>query len=278
MDDNKTVLESINLHYSDMFSAEKKVADYILANPGQAVMTNVSELANLSGVSDATVIRMCKRVGYQGYYQMKIKLSNDLGKDQLNHLKDGTQKPNSVKELFQIFASNLFKIANDLKVESLLDCAELIKKARMVHVVAAGNTAPIASDLGFRLGRFGISTTHSTVPEYFLNNVNLAAENDIVIAISHSGSSKQVLQALELAKEKNIKIIAITGYEYSPASRLADHLLMAKVETPVFVDYAPDSHLYEMAVIDALLYFVVNGDTLPRNIDAVELMLSEYKV
>ena len=277
MSDNKTVLENIKLHYSKMFSAEKKVADFILENPERAVMMNVSELSRLSGVSDATVIRMCKRIEYDGYYQMKIKLSNDLGKNQLIKLKDGNPQPESVKELFQIFALNMLKLAETMNVEALSACAELIKNAGTVHIVAAGNTSPIACDLGFRLGRFGIRATYAMITEYYLYNVSLADEKDIVIAISHSGSSKPVMQALELAKMKKLKTIAITGHEYSPISSMTDYLLLAKLDTPVFGEGLPDSHISEMAVIDALLYFIVNGKTFGNDIP-VEMMLSEYKL
>ena len=77
------VIDTIKDNYQQMFSAEKKVADYILAHPEKTVSANVSELAELSGVSDATVIRMCKHLGYQGFYQMKINLARDLGQHQL---------------------------------------------------------------------------------------------------------------------------------------------------------------------------------------------------
>ncbi|HEY5583170.1 MAG TPA: hypothetical protein VIK78_01610 [Ruminiclostridium sp.] len=80
MINGKSVLENINDSYDLLFTAEKKVADYILKNAEHVVSANVSELADLSGASDATVIRMCKRIGYEGFYQMKIKLSHDLGK------------------------------------------------------------------------------------------------------------------------------------------------------------------------------------------------------
>ena len=76
----KNVLLRITEMYDKIFQAEKKVADFILKNPELAVNANVSELANYSGVSDATVIRLCKHLGYQGYYQMKICLSRDIGR------------------------------------------------------------------------------------------------------------------------------------------------------------------------------------------------------
>lgn len=278
MKENGTVLENIRVNYADMFSAEKKVADCILNDPEKATMMNVSELANMSGVSDATVIRMCKHIGYQGYYQLKIKLSNDLGRNQMMNITDGVNKPNSIKDIFQVLASNIILTANNLNMETVSTCIELMKKANTVHLIAAGNTSPITCDFGFRLGRFGIRSSYSMIPEYFMNHINLGNENDIILAISRSGSSKQVVQGLELAKEKKMKIIAITGHEFSPVSRLADYLLLIKEENPLFVDYKPESHIYEAAIIDVLLYAIANGDEFSTKVDDVEMLLSEYKL
>lgn len=80
----KKVLENIKEQYDCIFSAEKKVADFILQNPQKAVESNVSELARLSGVSDAMVVRMCHHVGYTGYCQFRIALARDLGKQQFS--------------------------------------------------------------------------------------------------------------------------------------------------------------------------------------------------
>ena len=66
-EDEYTVLENIRRNYDNFYSAEKKVADFILNNPSQMLETNVSETAELSGVSDATVVRFCKRIGYTGF-------------------------------------------------------------------------------------------------------------------------------------------------------------------------------------------------------------------
>ncbi len=280
---NISVIQNIRNNYDQMFSAEKKVADYILENPESAVMANVSELANLSGVSDATIIRMCKHIGYQGFYQMKIKLSNDLGRSTVKkNLLNSDKKPNTVQGLFELFSRNLKNIADNLNLELLLECARMIKNSKRVHIAAAGNTAPIASDLGFRLGRFGIKTTYSLIAEYYLNHISLAEKDEMVIGITRSGSSKQVLQALELAKQKGLKTIVITGTECSPVAKFADYTLLTKCNYKIFNDRSPDSHLYEMATIDALLYFLVNGETIEQQdadeYDDVEMLLAEYKL
>jgi len=276
---DKTVIETIKEYYGQIFHAEKKVADFILENPEKAVNANVSELANYSGVSDATVIRLCKHIGYEGYYQLKICLSRDLGRMQLtdNDLENTTGDP--VSSLLHTFAMNLIAIGKNLDHKVLLDCAKLIKTCKQVHLVAVGNTSPLSQYMGFRLGRLGVRCTFNMVPEYFMNHVNLADEGDIVLAISQSGSSKQVVQAMELAKEKGLKMIAITGHEFSPVSRLADYLLLSSVDEQLFNYYKSYSRLRETAVIDALLHFVMNEETnAAYRADIPEMIMSEYKL
>jgi DNA-binding MurR/RpiR family transcriptional regulator len=87
---------------------------------------------------------------------------------------------------------------------------------------------------------------------------------------------RQVIQAMDLGKERGLKSIAVTGYECSPLSNMADYLLLARTDNAVFGEIEPDSHLCEMAVLDALLYFLANGKS--AGIDKVELILSEYKL
>ncbi len=275
----KTVVETIKEQYNQIFSAEKKVADFILENPEMAVNANVSELANYSGVSDATVIRLCKHLGYEGYYQLKLCLSRDLGRMQISDIDMENGNGDQVSTLLYSFAAELIAIGKNLKQNKLMECVDLIKKCKQVHIVAVGNTSPLAQYMGFRLGRLGVKCTYNMVPEYFMNQVNLADADDIVVAICQSGSSKQVVQAMELAKEKGLKIIAITGHEYSPVSRLADHLLLSSPDEQSFNYYKSYSRLKEMAVIDALLHFVTNQETIAANrADKPEIILSEYKL
>ena len=276
---NKTVIETIKENYDQIFWAEKRVADFILENPEVAVNANVSELANKSGVSDATVIRFCKHIGYEGYYQMKLCLSRDLGRMQVSDTGSENAAKDKVSSLFHSYAAELMAIGKKLDEAKLLECANLITGCKQVHIVAVGNTSPLAQYMGFRLGRLGVKCTYHMVPEYFMNHVNLADADDIIVAISQSGTSKQVVQAMELAKEKGLKTIAITGHEYSPVSRLADYLLLSSAEEQSFNYYKSYSRLREIAVIDVLLHFVTNQETIAANkADMPEIILSEYKL
>lgn len=271
----KTVKETLQEMYHDLFSAEKKVADFILANPEATVNANVSELAELSGVSDATVTRLCKHMGYQGYHQLRISLSRDLGRKQgmISGGKGGT-----VADLMQEAGNTIAGLGKHIGEEKVQECVELILGCNYVHLVAVGNTAPLAQYMGFRLGRLGIRCTYNMLPEYFMNCINVAQRSDIIFAISQSGTSKNVVKAMELAKEKGLKTIAVTGSEYSPMSRMADCLLLSGVDKHVF-DYMKNfSHLNEMAVIDVVLECLTEKvNVAERNADELEIMLSEFK-
>ncbi len=275
---DKPVLDVIKDNYGKIFSAEKKVADYVLEHPQEAVDANVSELAKASGVSDATVVRMCHHLGYKGYYQFRLMLAKDVGRDEGEEIEELQNTPNPVMKIFQKYVNSLTAVAETINEEDMKSCVNLIKSCKQAHILAVGNTTPLALYMGFRLGRLGVKCTNDISPEYFLNHVNLADKEDIIIAISQSGSSRQVIQGMELAKEKGLKMMAITGYRQSPISELADYVLISNGRKESFDYYKNYAHLKETALIDALLELLTNWKKIEEtDADKPEVILSEYK-
>lgn len=276
-----SVLENIRLNYEDVFSAEKKVADYILREPENTVRINVSELAEASGASDATVIRLCKHLGYKGFYQMKLQLAHDLGRDQL--LSGNIQPGDSGnwEDVLKEAAANIIQAKNNIDSEALQKCVDLILKCNTVHLVAIGNSIPSTLDFAFRLGRLGIRSTSSSISEHQINNVDLGTTQDIVIGISHSGSSKQVLLALEMAKKHGMPTIAITDLLRTPLEKEADITISTGVEYSSVYIFGAASHIYITAILDILIYQLdrAKKDAAKNALtDDVEYLLSETKL
>lgn len=275
------VFENIRLNYEEIFSAEKKVADYILKNPEHTVTLNVSELAELCGTSDATVIRLCKHLGYKGFYQMKLQLAHDLGREQLFSGNAMPKDPETGDDLLKEVAANIMHAQSKVDNAMIMKCVELILGCDTLHLVATGNSIPSTIDFAFRLGRVGVRTSSSFMPEQQLNSVNLGTERDIVIGISHSGSSKQVLQAFELAKKRNMTTISITDLLNTPHAKSADHALSTGIEYSSVYIFGAASHIYISALLDIMVYFIArakkdaikNGET-----DQLEYVLSETKL
>ena len=243
-----SVLENIRMNYEDIFSAEKKVADYILREPENTVRINVSELAEASGASDATVIRLCKHLGYKGFYQMKLQLAHDLGRDQLL---SGNIQPGDAgnwEDVLKEAAANIIQTKNNINSEALQKCVDLILNCNTVHLVAIGNSIPSTLDFAFRLGRLGIRSTSSSITEHQINNVDLGTKEDLVIGISHSGSSKQVLLALEMAKKHGMTTIALTDLLRTPLEKEADLTISTGIEYSSVYIFGAASHIYITAI------------------------------
>ncbi|MDI9240997.1 MurR/RpiR family transcriptional regulator [Fusibacillus kribbianus] len=271
-------IDKIRQFYNEMFQAEKKVADYVLENQGQAVNMSIAELAKASGTSDATIIRMCRHIGYSGFYQMKISLASDLGKVSARDEVNGERGPQDSVSFFNMLSKNIADVSRSIDTESLLTCARLITKANTVYMSAWGNTGEIAADFAHRLARSGIKSFMSDMPEYAMRSLGLGDSADVLVAISHSGSSIHVIQAMKLAKELGIPTILITNTPQSEAEKLADHLLCTSVKEQPFHDFGGDSHLLELAVVDALLYFAGRKGGKSGKGDKTEMLMSDSKL
>ena len=118
-----------------MFQAEKKVADYILKHPEEVVELNIAELAKRSETSDATVIRMCRHVGYSGFYQMKISLASELlGKQK----KNVQSEQGSLKEFFDKVSRDIREAAEKMDQDIVKRCVNLLAEAETVYTELRG--------------------------------------------------------------------------------------------------------------------------------------------
>lgn len=229
---------------------QRKTAQYILDHLEEVTLLNISQLAKKAHASEASIVRMAKHLGYNGFFQMRLLLSNDVAQkdsDMLNNAPLLTSE-----KIFSACANRIRSLSSFISTNDLLCAAKLICEARICHIIGAGNTIPIASDL--------------------------------VIAISRSGASTQVLKALSLAKKKEMKILVITADPNSQIMDFSDAILQINDTNEMHdQNVRADSHLLELAVNDALIYVIKNyplfnfDDKLPTQINDVELLLSETK-
>lgn len=258
------VLEVIRINYVSAFPAERKIMDYIMRHPQDVVNCNVSDLAKASDVSDASVVRMCHTLGYNGYKQFRLALAMDLGKKTEKAEAEMEMTGNPVSAMFEDFGESLRTVSGYINEETLRDCVTLIKNANIVYLVAIGNTANLSQYMGFRLERIGIKSAYYRESAYTLSKLNFAQEGDVLIAISKSGISKDVIEAAQLAKEKGLPILAITASVSSPLANIADHVLLSNGNMDPKNFHKTYSYLNEMAIVDALLSFVVNDELIRK--------------
>lgn len=243
---HNSVKNLIQLHAEGFSSAEKKIADLILAEPALVVDANVSETAFHSGVSEATIIRFCKHLGYSGFYQMKLQLSHDIGRQQRAISTDS--ESNQLQRSLNHMGARIQGIAGQLALEDVKLCAAAISNCSMVHVIGTGQSRVLAMDVVYRLSNLGIRTIGGGDYMCEVPHLLLAPKEDILICISKSGETKRVIHAAEIARERGITVIAITGAQKSPLSKLAKITLSSGIST----EDDTNSSIYLMCVLDTV--------------------------
>ena len=274
--DTYTVWENIKNNYSTLFEAEAKVADFILNNPGQALEANVSETAELSGVSDATVVRFCKRIGYDGFYQLKLQLSHDMGKNgAISEGKEGIAH-NSAKERILAITNNIVTISRHIDTEVLKKCAEAIDKSSTVFVIGNGYAKILACDIIYRLTRMGVRCSGGGYSETDFENLYMGQENDVAIFISRSGEDKKTYKEMQFATNKKMVTISLTDAIKCPMAQLAKYALTTGIENraKVFI-HTNSSSLNMMVLVEILLEYVTERH---KNKSYLDEIISEERM
>lgn len=260
MQDNKSVSGVLCSSYDIFFDAEKKIADYMLGHKSEVIDMTVAELARASQTSDATVSRFCRRCGYHGFHHLKINLAKEVAEER-SHISisneiDRKDIPQSLENILANKIAELTQTVSMMEAGTVAQVLDTIQNARTVQLAAVGNTIPVALDGAFKLNQMGIAAVSGSVWESQLAYTYNLAEEDAVIIISNSGTSKRLQILAEGAKEKGAKVIAITNHSDSPLARLADYHLATATREKLLMEEYEFSRISAMTVIEILYLFL----------------------
>lgn len=235
--------------------AEEKVAEYILANPAEVIHMSITELAEAAGSAEATVFRLCQKAGYKGYQSFKIALAGDLYTPM-----QSVNKEVDPNDSLAVIAGKLFHSINESLQDTLkiIDEAQLeraitaIAQARRIDAYGSGGSAVIAADFEHRFMRFGIPVRAYADPHMQISAAALLGKGDVVIAISHTGANRDLLESVSMAKKSKATIITLTSYTKSPLSKLADITLCGAAKETQYRSEAMASRLVHLAIGDVL--------------------------
>jgi len=258
--DNKLVLKSIISNYSDMNTAEKRVADTIRSAPELIRDTTVFELSERAGVSGATIVRFCRSIGYKGYTDFKLALAAELGtpSSALPYEHADVDKEDSLESIAEkVMAINsdiLTQTLRQLELPALEEAVSLITSAANVLVLGVGTSLPVVMDLAYRLRRSGVRTSMASDGHLQAVEAALIGPEDVAFAVSYSGEARDVIDAVELAKEAGAKVICLTGSHGSTLARICDISLVTPPTKPSIIldDESVSARLAQHALLDII--------------------------
>jgi DNA-binding MurR/RpiR family transcriptional regulator len=258
----KSIIDKIFAAYDKLYEAEKKIADYVINNQEKIIEMTVSELALKSSVSEATIIRFCKKCNLKGFHDLKINIAKEMVNSEEVHTSNDIDINNIGQSLKNILANKVEELKQTI---SMMDEAEIkeiiniISKARLVQFAAVGNTIPVALDGAYKFNQLGICSVASTIWETQLAFAYTLTEKDVVIAISNSGSSKKLLSLVDIANEKKAVTISITNHDNSPLANKSKYQINTASREKLFLDEFSFSRVSAMTVIEVLYLLVVSS-------------------
>ena len=249
--------------YIKLTAVEKKLADYVISNYDESLSLSVQALAERAKVSAATVIRFAQQMGFYGYKELRLFLATnrpehedvivDLKKERGTVETKVSKVINADIEAMKLTLENL-----DFKV--LEEVAIAIKQAKQVVLFGTGTSFLVCNDTSLKIQRLGkISNCYSDLHSLTVALSNMS-DNDMLIAVSHSGQNKDTCKAVEIAKKCGIKTLAVTTFSESSISNLADYILLSKTRESPLHKIAITSRISQFAVMDSLIMAIMVTD------------------
>lgn len=256
------VINKIRSSYHKYSEKEKLIADYILENPKKIIHYPINQIAEDLQIADATVFRFCKRIGFKGYQALKIALASEI----VHPIKDIhetiTEEDREYDVTEKVFKSNIraieetFKVIND---NAFSDAVQALLSAKKIEFYGNGGSGIIAMDAHHKFMRTGIPSIAYSDSHMQIMSASQLTEHDVAVLISHSGSNKDILEALEVAKETGATIIGITNFAKSLLSQNVDIPLYTVSQETEYRSEALASRIAQLSLIDALYVNVSIG-------------------
>ncbi|MDO4227571.1 MULTISPECIES: SIS domain-containing protein [Neisseria] len=249
------MLSKISESLTDLSGAERKVAESALAEPKWFVHAAVAEIAERASVSQPTVIRFCRSLGYKGLPEFKLALSASIGHEGMPYVHEELNADDDmasvVEKVLSNAAASILGARRFLKETELETAIAMLTHARRIEFYGVGNSGIVAQDAQHKFFRFGISTVAYVDTHIQLMAASVLSNHDVLVVISNSGSSIELLDAVSIAKENGAAVIAITR-SGSPLAQLADCVLSIASQENVELYTPMVSRLLQLAVIDIL--------------------------
>lgn len=254
------LLGEISNQIPSFHASEIAIAEAVLHDPITVGQMNISQIAERSGTSVASVVRFCKTLGFKGYPEFRMALIGQLSR-QSNigyppELDNGITLQDSAEEVIRKVAQSdamaIQTTAERLDVQIFKKTVNAWNTAQTIGIVGFASSSYVAMDLQLKLNRLGKNAIAWSDFHTALTSISVLKSGDVVVAISHSGTTVDIIEVMTEFKKRGIQIILITNALRSPATAIADLTLFTSARETLFRSGATASRIAQLTVVDCL--------------------------
>lgn len=247
----------------DMSPSERKVAEYIISNPKKISELSIRELAERSSGSQAAVVRLCKRLHYSGYKDLRILIAKDAMniKDEADMYTDivpGDDIHKIIKNICYNNKKSIDNALNFLSEEAVKQAVEVMVKSKRIDFYGVGASYVIALDAFQKFARINKNVMANADPHMQVQIASNLKKGDVAVAISYSGETRDTYDSIKAAKAAGATTISITKFGYNSISNICDIKLFVLAPEVTFRSGATSSRIAQLNVIDILYVSVAS--------------------
>lgn len=276
-------LIKIKERWDEFTPSDKKIGEYIIDNPEQIVNYNTLQLAEIIKTSQSAIIRFIKKIGYKGYIDFKIDVAKSLEEKNEFLLDEVISKNESIENIISKSKNNVLATVEKtyalINTESINRAIAYINKANNIYLAGVGSSGLICEDFSYKLQRSGKKVFYQVDAHTNLALVSNIDKDDLLIAISYSGLTKEILIASEYAKKVGAKVISISKTQNSALANNSNELLLIPEIEREMRYGAISSRLSSQIITDILYYGYVaaNTEKVNENMRTSKLLTNKLK-
>lgn len=211
------ILSTIRESLDRLYQKEHRLASYILEHPSETVHLNIVELASRSGTSTATITRFCKSFRFLNYGDFKMKLAAELATKRspapfYQDIVADTEMTDLVTHVKQNYVRSIIETAPILDLDTLQRTVQVLQQARQIDIYGVATSGVVASDFYQKLIRLGRRASMFTDSHMQITSAATLTDKDVVFAISYSGETPEIVDAVDCAKNRGATVISLTKY------------------------------------------------------------------
>lgn len=205
---------------------EEELAHYILQRPEEVSQLTISQIAKKLHISPATITRFCQKLAFSGFNEFRHELKRFVD---LRNTPKNMKNIKQVDYFAKLYQDHLGIINNTFHIttyDNIQKAVSFLTKANKIHVYGIGSSGIAAQEFKSKFFRIGLTVEAITDPHQSMMDAALSNENSVVIGISISGTTKEVISAVKIAKKQGACILVFTGDKNSELSQLGDLTLL----------------------------------------------------
>ena len=253
-----------------MSKTEKKVADFLMHNNGHTPMT-ITELSELTGASEATIVRFSKKIGCSGYQQLKMMLAKEESHIVNKSINEDDAMASIFSKVIDDAYSSLLRTKDVLDGNDLLQAFKMIDSAKEIIVIGFANSYSLCLDFYHKLIRLGYNAFPLDDSHLQIISAVKSTKDTLIVCISHSGYTKDIIDTATIAKRHGAKILTITSDKKSPLGKISDLILCTISDEVNYRLLGLSSRYASLAIFDTIYsYAVLHKENTENIINEIE--------